>query len=112
MIAKNIRGLIRIISLLSVIILLVYGYVNHKYITQISDSYTSILKTSLENTSTIQTIAHNSSLKLIELDNLLNVNSKMPPETRIANIYNLYSRNDAYYNALSTVPLSEVQSKN
>jgi len=53
MIAKNIGGLIRIASVLSAIILLVYGYINHKYITQISNSYNQIIKTSLENTSAI-----------------------------------------------------------
>ncbi|MES2773195.1 MAG: MCP four helix bundle domain-containing protein [Bacteroidota bacterium] len=109
MITKNIRGLIRIASLLSVIILLVYGYVNHKYINQISDSYNKILKTSLENTSTVQNIARNSSLRLVELNSLLNVNSKISSEKRIAEIYDLITKNDIYYEAFSLLPLTDNQ---
>ena len=107
MITQNIRGLIRIASVLSVIILLVYGYVNHKYIKQISDSYNKIIKTSLENTSAVQYIAHNSSLRLAEMNNLLNVNSTVPKQKRIDNIYALIHKNDAYFKTFSLLPLTE-----
>ncbi len=112
MFEKNIRGLIRIASLVSVIILLVYGYVNHKYINQISDSYNKILKTSLENTTALQNIARNSSLRLVELNSLLNLNSKVSQQKRIDNIKTTISKNDSYFEAISLLPLTETQQTN
>ncbi len=109
MFQNNIRRLVQTASLVSVIILLVHGYVNHKYINQISNSYNKILKTSLENTNALQRIARNSSVRLVELNSFLNLNSKVPQQKRIDDIKASIIKNDSYFEAISLLPLTETQ---